>query len=123
MSAGDFQFALDFTAKRPPAVQEAIAAGMAAADAHADSRWKHYFDGCVLGAAMKKSEITSDDVLAEIEALPNPPSTHNLAAIGPAMKRAAAMGILEYTDRVKRSERPDKHGNRQNVWKSKVYRP
>ena len=123
MNANSFQFEIDFTARRPPNVQEAIAAGMKAADEHADGRWKHWFDSCVLGAALKKAEITSDDVLTEIEALPNPPNTHNLAAIGPAMKRAAAMGILEYTDRVKRSERPDKHGNRQNVWKSKVYQP
>jgi hypothetical protein len=115
------QFALDFTRNRPPIVQERIADGMQAADDHADERWKHIFDACVLAAARKKPEITSDDVLAEIEALPDPPDTHNLAAIGPAMKRAKQMGILEYTDRVKRSERPEKHGNRQNIWRSNYY--
>jgi hypothetical protein len=31
------------------------------------------------------------------------------------------MGILKGTNRVKRSERPEKHGNRQNIWESKVY--
>ena len=115
------QFALDFTRKRPPQVQAKIADGMQAADDHADGRWKHIFDACVLAAARKKPEITSDDVLAEIEGLPDPPDTHNLSAIGPAMKRAAQMEILGWTDRVKRSERPDKHGNRQNVWKSNYY--
>jgi hypothetical protein len=115
------QFDLDFTQKLPAPVQERIAAGMQQADDNAETRWKHIFDACVLAAAKKKPEITSDDVLAEIEALPQAPSTHNLAAIGPAMKRAAEMGILAYTDRVKRSERPEKHGNRQNVWVSKYF--
>lgn len=119
--ASQFQFALDFSAKRPPAVQAKIAEGMQAADDHADGRWKHVFDACVLAAARRKPEITSDDVLAEIEALPSPPDTHNLAAIGPAMMRAKAMGILGPTDRVKRSERPEKHGNRQNVWVSHYF--
>ncbi len=115
------QFSLDFTEKVPPPVQERIAEGMAQADAHADPRWRHVFDACVLAAARKKSEITSDDVLAEIELLPAGPSTHNLAAIGPAMRRAAQMGILTYTNQVRRSERPEKHGNRQNVWRSNYY--
>jgi len=117
------QFALDFTQKLPAPTQERIADGMRQADENADSRWRHIFDGCVLAAARKKPEITSDDVLAEIEALPDPPNTHNLAAIGPAMKRAAEMGLLAYTDRVKRSERPEKHGNRQNIWISKCWKP
>jgi hypothetical protein len=95
---------------------------MRQADENADSRWRHIFDGCVLAAARKKLEITSDDVLEEIEALPEPPETHNLAAIGPAMVRAAAMGVLARTDRVVRSKRPGKHGNRQNIWLSKYYR-
>lgn len=116
------QFALDFTEKRPPAVQEKIAAGMKAADDNADGRWKHIFDACVLAASRKKAEITSDEVLSEIEALPSPPDTHNLAAIGPAMIRAQKMGILTRTDRVVRSERPDKHGNRHNIWLSNYWR-
>jgi len=91
------------------------------ADINADPKWRHFFDGCVLAAARKRPEITSDDVLAEIEALPHPPETHNLAAIGPAMVRAAEMGILAHTDRVVRSKRPEKHGNRQNIWASAVF--
>ena len=117
------QYALDFTAKLPAPAQERIADGMRQADENADGRWRHIFDGCVLAAARKKAEITSDDVLAELELLPDRPGTHNLAAIGPAMKRAAEMGVLAYTDRVKRSERKEKHGNRQNIWLSRYYRP
>ncbi len=115
------QFALDFTQKLAPATQERIADGMKQADENADCRWRHIFDGCVLAAARKKPEITSDDVLAEIEALPDPPSTHNLAAIGPAMKRAAQMGILARTDRCVRSQIGHKNGNLHAVWVSKYF--
>ena len=115
------QFALDFNQKLPAPAQERIADGMQRADDNAESRWKHIFDGCVLAAARKKPEITSYDVLAEIEALPNPPSTHNLAAIGPAMKRAAQMGILVRTDRCVPSRIGHKNGNLHAVWVSKYF--
>lgn len=115
------QFALDFTQKVPPATQERIADGMRRADENADVRWKHIFDGAVLAAARKKPEITSDDVLAELETLPGAPSTHNLAAIGPAMKRAAQMGILARTDRCVRSRIGHKNGNLHAVWVSKYF--
>ena len=112
------QMALDFSGRLPVSAQE----GMERADQNADSRWRHIFDGCVLAAARKKPEITSDDVLAEIEALPDPPSTHNLAAIGPAMIRGARMGILKHTDKLQRSKRPEKHGNFGRVWLSLYFR-
>lgn len=114
-------YELDFTEKRPPAVQDAIADGMGRADQNADGRWKHIFDACVLASARKKPEITSDDVLAEIEALPDSPSTHNLSAIGPAMKRAADMGVISPTEKVVRSERPEKRGNYHKAWRSNYY--
>lgn len=112
------QLALDFSGRLSVSAQ----IGMKQADDNANERWKKFFDHCVLLAAQKKPEITSDDVLAEMERLQHPPSTHNLAAIGPAMLRAEKDGILEPTNRVKRSERKEKHGNRQNVWKSKEWR-
>lgn len=116
------QFSLDFTQKVPPAIQEKIRAGMKRADDNADLRWRHVFDACVLAAARKKPEVTSDDVLAEIEALPDAPTTHNLAAIGPAMKRAAQMGILTRTDRFVRSTVKRKNGNLHNIWISNYYK-
>jgi hypothetical protein len=111
------QFDLDFSGRLPASAQ----IGMDQARANADGRWVAVFDACVLAAARKKPEITSDDVLAEIESLPDPPETHNLSAIGAAMRRACSVGILRGTNRVKRSERPEKHGNRQNVWESKYF--
>jgi len=118
MSGSSLNYELDFSGKLPVSAQE----GMARADENADGRWKHIFDACVLAAARKKPEITSDDVLDEYELLNHPPGTHNMSAIGPAMRRAREMGILLSTDRVVRSLRPDKHGNRHNVWISKYYR-
>ena len=115
------QFQLDFSGKRPAEVQEKIADGMGRADAHADPQWRHFCDACVLAAARKKPEITSDDVLAEMESLPHPPTTHALAALGPVMKRGWEMGILAPTEKVVRSERPEKKGNYHKVWRSKVY--
>lgn len=104
--------------KLPPSAQ----AGRQQSDENAREEWKHIFDCCVLAAARKKPEIVSDDVLAEVESLGHAPSTHNLSAIGAAMHRAYKMGVLSGTDRVKRSERVKKHGNRQNVWISNYYR-
>lgn len=117
----DGQFEIDWTKKLPIAVQEKIAEGMAQADENADAKWKHWFDAAVMAAARKKPEITSDDVLAEIESLPEPPGTHNLSAIGPAMRRAAGMGILRNTGRVERSKVERKNGNLHAIWESKVY--
>ena len=57
------QYAINFDNRLPISAQE----GMAAADANADTRWRHVFDACVLAAARKRPEITSDDVLAEID--------------------------------------------------------
>jgi hypothetical protein len=115
----EFQPTLDFTQKLPPAVQERIAEGMQQADENANARWKHVWDGCVLAAARRLHELTSDDVLEEFEKLNHPPGTHNMSAIGPAMKRAWKMGILSPTDRVVRSLRKEKQGNRHNIWISK----
>ena len=113
------QFSIDFDQKLPPSAQ----IGMKQADENADEKWKHVWDACVLAVAKRKELLTSDDVLAEFESLYRPPHTHNLAAIGPAMQRARVMKVVTSTNEVRRSDRPEKHGNRQNVWKSLYWRP
>jgi len=113
------QYALDFTQKRPPDVQARIADGMKQADDNADIRWRQIIDGCVLAAARRLPELTSDDVLDEYEKLPNPPKTHSQVALGPVMDRAHRMGILIATERVIRSTRKIKHGNYHRAWKSR----
>lgn len=111
----------DFSQKLPPAVQEKIADGMQRADENADGRWKYMWDACVVAAAKRLPEITSDDVLEEYEKLKYQPGTHNLSAIGPAMKRAFRMGALSPTDRLTRSKRIEKNGNRHVIWKSNLF--
>jgi hypothetical protein len=121
-------YELDFTGRRPPAMQAAIEDGMQRAEENACERWKRCIHTCIVAAARKHAEITVDDVLTEYEQLVKQlpqatrPETHNLDAIGPAMVRAAKDGILSSTGKVKRSERPEKHGNRHTVWTSNWYR-
>jgi len=115
----DLQFNFDFSGRLPVSAQ----IGMDACDKNANERWKHIFDACVLAAAKRKPEITSDDVLAEFEKLKHQPFTVNLAAIGPAMVRAGKMKILRATNRTVRSQRPEKNGNLHRVWESLEYTP
>jgi hypothetical protein len=105
---------------RPQDAVAATRAAMDTADSHADPEWKQRFYDAIQSVARRRAELTSDDVLAHCERLADPPKTHNLAAIGPAMIRAMKAGIIEPTGRVERSLRPEKHGNRQNVWRSKI---
>jgi len=112
------QFAIDFSGKLPPSAQ----AGMQQADSNANDRWKRWVDGCIQDVAKRLQEFTVDDVIAALEALPNPPSTHNLGALGPRMKEVAkTLGYVEATDRVQRSKRPVTHGNLHRVWRSRIY--
>jgi hypothetical protein len=108
------QHEFNFSGKLAPSAE----LGMAQADENANAMWKHIWDGCVLAAARRLFELTSDDVLEEFEKLKHPPRTHNLSAIGPAMKRAWKMGILRPTDRTVRSKRLEKNGNLHVVWVS-----
>ncbi len=115
------QFNIDYTGKVPPEAQAKIADGMKRADDSADYFWKRMVDGCVLAAARRLAELTVDDVLAELEKIPSCPSTHNLAALGPAMNRAAKDRIVVATEGFRRSARPEKHGNLQRIWRSRYY--
>jgi|GEM_PF-5137413 len=113
------QFSMDFEGKLPPSAQ----LGMAQCDANASDRWRRWVDGAIQVVATRLPEFTVDDVLAYLESLPHPPSTHNLAALGPRMKRVAKeLGYMTATDQVKRSKRPEKNGNLHRVWRSKLWR-
>ncbi len=112
------QFELDWNSKLPPSAQ----IGMQQADANAEPRWKREIDACILAVARRLAEFTVDDVLAEIESLPCPFETHNLAALGPRMKEVSkSLGYMEATDQVRRSKRPEKNGNLHRVWRSRIY--
>ncbi len=112
------QFELNWDKKLPLSAQ----IGMATADENANATWKRWIDGCIQNVAAEKPEFTVDDVLSKLEALPYPPDTHNLAALGPRMKRVAKeLKYMKATDRVQRSKRPDSHGNFLRVWESKLF--
>ena len=113
------QYQIDWDKALPPTAQE----GMAQADSNANEKWKRWIDGAIQAVARTHEEFTVDDVLAELERLPNPPDTHNLAALGPRMKEVSkVLGYMVATDSVRRSKRPEKNGNLHRVWKSKIFR-
>ena len=112
------QFELDWNQKLPPSAQ----LGMKQADDNADGRWKRWVDGAIQAVARTHQEFTVDDVLSELEKMPNPPDTHNLGALGPRMREVAkVLGYMEPSDRVQRSKRKIKKGNLHRVWKSRIY--
>lgn len=118
----DFQPSFDWTQKLPPAVQERIASGMQQADDNARSEWKRITDGAILQVARRNQEFTVDDVLSELESIPNKFQTHNLAALGPRMKEVAkTLKYMTATDKVLRSKRPKKNGNLHRVWRSNLF--
>lgn len=113
------QFEIDFSGRLPVSAQE----GMAQADENADDRWKRWVDGCIQAVATEKQEFTVDDVLARLEALPSPPDTHNLAALGPRMREVSkTLKYMTATERVVRSQRIEKRGNFHRVWRSNLFR-
>lgn len=112
------QLAMDYEGKLPVSAQ----LGMAAADSHANEVWRRVTDAAILAVARRLPEFTVDEVLEELASIPNAPDTHNLAALGPRMKRVASeLKYMVATDRVKRSKRPEKNGNLHRIWKSLVF--
>jgi hypothetical protein len=122
VSGQPFQPLFDFDAKLPPATQQKIAEGMQQADDNANPQWKATWDACVLAAARRLPELTSDDVLEEFEKLGHAPGTHNLSAIGPAMIRAMRNGFIKPTEQFVRSERVEKRGNLHKKWLSNYFK-
>jgi hypothetical protein len=117
-SMSAIQFSIDFDQKLPPSAE----IGMAQADENADHRWKRWVDAAIMAVARRLETFTVDDVLGELEKLPEPPDTHNLAALGPRMKRVAKeLKFMVATPEVQRSKRPEKNGNLHRVWRSKLF--
>lgn len=115
----ELQFSLDWDRKLPPSAQ----IGMQQADENADDRWRRWVDGAIQVIATRQAEFTVDDVLGYLDSLPHPPSTHNLAALGPRMKRVSKeLGYMTATDQVRRSKIPGKHGNLMRVWRSNLWK-
>src|SRR4051812_45579926 len=88
----------DFSGKLPVSAQR----GMAKADANACPEWRYMVDHAIVAVARKQQLVTVDDVITELGEIPHCPKNHSLDALGPAMTRAARMGVLRNTGRRER---------------------
>ena len=116
------QYHIEFSGSLPVSAQE----GIQRSYEHSDPRWREWFDRCVMLAAVKKPIVTCDDVLDELETLPEVPKTHDLSALGGAMVRAAnsKTGVLRPTgERVRSTRNTERnHANLRMTYRSLVYR-
>lgn len=108
------QFSLDFSKRLPVSAQ----LGMKKADDNACPEWKYMVNAAIVAVARKQQELTVDDVIVELGEIPHCPKNHSLDALGPAMMRAAKMGVITGTGRRERSKRPEKNGNLHSIWRS-----
>lgn len=88
-------------------------------EAAADSSWKEAADYAIRKVAATRTEFTTDDIWQvlhdmSIEAPREP------RALGASMRRAAAAGVIEPTNRIERSARPVCHAAPKRVWRSRV---
>jgi hypothetical protein len=93
--------------------------GMDRARRHADPYWLAAAHLAVFRAARQLPELTSDDVHARI---PERLYTHELRALGPVMKAAAANGWIAKNGGTRISVRPENHERPLTLWRSLVYR-
>ena len=111
-------YSLDFDQRLPVSAQR----GMQKADLNACPEWRYMVDHAIVAVARKQETLTVDDVITELGEIPHCPKNHSLDALGPAMVRAAKMGVITSTGRRERSWRLEKHGNWHSVWSSNYYR-
>ena len=89
-------------------------------DDHADTSWKGKALAAVLHIAEHGDEVTTDEVWAALEKWYPHLRTHEPRAMGPVMRRAAGLGLIERTERTTLSVRPENHRRPVRVWRSLV---
>jgi hypothetical protein len=99
--------------------QLALDVALDAVDNSADERWKKAADYAVMQLALRKPEVTADDVWDVLDGLNV--DTHENRAMGPVMRRAAKDGIIERTERTTKTRRPTRHKGDVRVWKSRIF--
>lgn len=82
---------------------------MAKVEANAGEDWNDYAMRVIQRVANRLQVFTSDDVMEALLVLP-----HDSRALGPAMKRAAARGIIVATDNFRPSHR--RHATPIRIW-------
>jgi len=93
---------------------------MAAVEINVGDDWMEAALQAVRESAALRTELTTDDVLDDHPAVPEP---HDGRAWGPVMVRAKAEGVLAPTDRMAPSSRRSSNGRRKMIWRSLVCAP
>lgn len=98
---------------------------IARADSNANREWKTEVLDLLFEVCKTHEFLTIDDlrerILRAIKEDPDFPTTHNLSALGPIMRRGAKMGWMEGTEASQPSRVVTTHSRPQRVWKSKLY--
>lgn len=93
-------------------IEETTAAkedGIQRADVHADDAWKLAAFRAIECVAAIGEPFTSDEVIVLMEADPNGPTTHNLAALGGVFRRAASSGLIRKANATRPSKLARRH--------------
>jgi hypothetical protein len=85
----------------------------------ADEKWIKAADYAVSHLALRKPEITTDDVWDVLDGLDVETPEHR--AMGAVMLRAAKAGFIERTDRTTKTRRPSRHKGDVRVWRSRIF--
>ena len=97
-----------------PAGEAAKERGMAKSEQAATiDGWAPRADAAIKGLALTRADFTSEDVTARV-GLPNRGSN---SAVGARMNAAAKRGIIRWTGRMAKAERPNQHAALLKVWR------
>ena len=93
--------------------------GQAKVQANTTDEWSEEIGFAIVRAARKHQTLTTDQVWEEVP--PDVMDENNASGLGPCMKAAARMRIIERTDNRRDSIRPATHGRPLRVWRSLVF--
>jgi len=98
------------------AAREAHKDGMGRVEDHAAPEWKDHALEAVRATARSGREFTVDDVWPNLAG----GATHDLRAMGPVMKRAQRLRLIEPTGRFELARRISCHKCPRRVWRSLI---
>lgn len=105
----------------PEVVDAAREGAIARADRAVSADWKEHAQAVIAATARKYETFTSEEVWAMGLRKPENGSSDG-DALGPAIRRARAAGIIESTDELRQdTARAQRHNNPKRVWRSLVY--
>lgn len=89
---------------------------------NAGQEWRDQIAAVIDGLARSRPDFTADDVRAEAERAGLPPP-HHYNAWGAAMQAAARRDVIERTNLLVQSMRPDARAHANPSWRSLIYQP